>query len=120
LVPQVCSGSTGFLESTGIGAVTPPETASRSTSAKTRPADALIGLVVVISTSINDCELFSVAGTCEAFCDRGYRQSSSDADDEQMIISATPDLVVAFPGGAGTADMVRRARLNHIPVVEYN
>lgn len=28
------------------------------------------------------------------------------------------DLVVAFPGGRGTADMVRRARLNNIEVIE--
>ena len=29
---------------------------------------------------------------------------------QQMLDSAKPDLVIAFPGGNGTADMVRRAR----------
>ena len=32
--------------------------------------------------------------------------------DEEKVI----DLVVAFPGGAGTADMVRRAKLRGIPI----
>lgn len=35
-----------------------------------------------------------------------------------MIDHGKPDLVIAFPGGAGTADMVRRAREAGIEVVE--
>lgn len=35
-----------------------------------------------------------------------------------MIDEGKPDMVVAFPGGAGTADMVRRAKAADIPVVE--
>lgn len=35
-----------------------------------------------------------------------------------MLDEAKPDLVVAFPGGAGTADMVRRARQAGVEVVE--
>ncbi len=35
---------------------------------------------------------------------------------QQMIDECKPDLVVAFPGGRGTADMVRRARAADIPV----
>ena len=34
----------------------------------------------------------------------------------QQMVEAGPDLVVAFPGGAGTADMVRRAEAAGIPV----
>lgn len=34
----------------------------------------------------------------------------------QQMIDLRPDLVVAFPGGAGTADCVRRAREAKIPV----
>lgn len=34
------------------------------------------------------------------------------------MLSTMPDVVLAFPGGRGTADMVRRARLAGIPVVE--
>lgn len=37
---------------------------------------------------------------------------------QQMLDEGNPDLVVAFPGGRGTADMVRRARKAGIPVME--
>lgn len=33
-----------------------------------------------------------------------------------MLDKGKPDLVIAFPGGAGTADMVRRAKKAGIPV----
>jgi len=35
---------------------------------------------------------------------------------QKMVDEGKPDLVVAFPGGSGTADMVRRAKEAHIPV----
>lgn len=34
----------------------------------------------------------------------------------QMLESGRPDAVVAFPGGSGTADMVRRAKAAGVPV----
>lgn len=37
---------------------------------------------------------------------------------EQMLLVGQPDLVVAFPGGSGTADMVRRAKRAKIKVIE--
>lgn len=37
---------------------------------------------------------------------------------QAMIDEHRPDLVVAFPGGAGTADMVRKARAAGIRVME--
>jgi hypothetical protein len=37
---------------------------------------------------------------------------------QQMIDIGKPDLVVVFPGGDGTADMVRRARAANIEVIE--
>jgi hypothetical protein len=37
---------------------------------------------------------------------------------QDMIDRGKPDLVVAFPGGKGTADMVRRARAANIPTIE--
>jgi ABC-type sugar transport system substrate-binding protein len=37
---------------------------------------------------------------------------------QEMIDRGKPDLVIAFPGGKGTADMVRRAREAGIPVQE--
>lgn len=35
----------------------------------------------------------------------------------RMLAEGRPDLVVAFPGGRGTADMVRKAEAAGIPVV---
>ncbi len=37
---------------------------------------------------------------------------------QRMLDEGKPDLVIAFPGGRGTADMVRRARKAGIPVQE--
>ncbi|TBW33578.1 DUF2493 domain-containing protein [Siculibacillus lacustris] len=37
---------------------------------------------------------------------------------QRMIDEGKPDLVVAFPGGRGTADMVRRAKAASIEVME--
>jgi hypothetical protein len=37
---------------------------------------------------------------------------------QDMLTDGKPDLVVAFPGGKGTADMVKRARKQAVPVVE--
>jgi hypothetical protein len=36
----------------------------------------------------------------------------------RMLEQGKPDLVVAFPGGAGTADMVRRARAAGVEIME--
>lgn len=37
---------------------------------------------------------------------------------QQMIDIGKPDLVVAFPGGGGTADMMRRAKAAGVEVIE--
>lgn len=39
---------------------------------------------------------------------------------QRMLADGKPDLVVAFPGGRGTADMVRRAKAAGVEVVEIN
>lgn len=36
----------------------------------------------------------------------------------QAMVDSKPDLVVAFPGGRGTADCVQRAKMAGIPVIE--
>ena len=36
----------------------------------------------------------------------------------RMLMDFKPDLVVAFPGGRGTADMVRQAREAGVPVMD--
>jgi hypothetical protein len=35
---------------------------------------------------------------------------------QRMLDEGKPDLVVAFPGGRGTADMIRRAERAGVPV----
>lgn len=40
------------------------------------------------------------------------------ARNQDMLNQAAPTHVLAFPGGNGTADMVRRARAASIPVIE--
>lgn len=36
----------------------------------------------------------------------------------RMLVESEPDLVVAFPGGRGTANMMRQARAAGVPVLE--
>lgn len=38
----------------------------------------------------------------------------------QEMLDAGPDLVIAFPGGRGTADMVRRAKAVGVRVIEVH
>jgi YspA, cpYpsA-related SLOG family len=47
-----------------------------------------------------------------------YGLSAGSIRNQKMLDSEPIDLVVAFPGGSGTADMVRRARAAGIPVTE--
>ena len=37
---------------------------------------------------------------------------------QQMLDDYHPDAVIAFPGGRGTADMIKRARARMIDVIE--
>lgn len=37
---------------------------------------------------------------------------------QRMIDEGKPDFIIAFPGGSGTADMVRRARAANVEVIE--
>jgi hypothetical protein len=38
----------------------------------------------------------------------------------KMLKVEEPDLVVAFPGGVGTADMVKKAHSAGVPVIDFN
>jgi YspA, cpYpsA-related SLOG family len=44
--------------------------------------------------------------------------SEGSARNQYMIATGAPDLVVAFPGGLGTADMVERAKAAGIEVIQ--
>ena len=48
----------------------------------------------------------------------GLDRSAGPRRNQRMIQEGKPDLVIAFPGGAGTADMVRRARMAGVEVRE--
>lgn len=45
-----------------------------------------------------------------------YRNAAGPIRNQQMLDEGTPDLVIAFPGGAGTADMVSRSRKEGVKV----
>ena len=47
-----------------------------------------------------------------------YGTAAGPMRNNLMLTSGQPDLVVAFPGGKGTADMVKKARLMGVNVLE--
>lgn len=47
-----------------------------------------------------------------------YGKRAGPIRNQQMIDEGKPDLVLVFPGGRGTADMIKRARTAGINVVE--
>ena len=48
----------------------------------------------------------------------GLGRKAGPIRNQRMLDEGEPDLVVAFPGGRGTADMVRRARSAGLEVLE--
>ena len=48
----------------------------------------------------------------------GLGRKAGPIRNQRMLDEGKPDLVVAFPGGRGTADMVRRARSAGLDVLE--
>lgn len=49
---------------------------------------------------------------------RVYGKQAGPIRNQRMIDEQRPDLVVAFPGGVGTADMTKRARASGICIYE--
>ena len=47
---------------------------------------------------------------------KAYGKAAGPIRNRKMLNDGKPDLVLAFPGGKGTADMVRRARVAGVPV----
>ncbi len=69
--------------------------------------------------------LASCWGTARKLNVEGYRAdwlhlgaAAGPKRNAQMLTEGKPDLVIAFPGGRGTADMVRRAKAAGIPTKE--
>ena len=48
---------------------------------------------------------------------RRYNAAAGPRRNQRMLIEGKPDLVVEFPGGSGTADMVRRAKRAGVEVI---
>lgn len=49
---------------------------------------------------------------------RSHGKAAGPMRNQRMLDQGKPDLVIAFPGGRGTADMVRRAKAAHVHVIE--
>lgn len=48
-----------------------------------------------------------------------YGKSAGPIRNQHMLNVAAPDAVVAFPGGNGTADMIRRAKDAGLPIMVF-
>ena len=60
----------------------------------------------------NECKLSIFPADWEK-----YGKGAGHIRNQQMIDEGKPDLVVAFKGGKGTADMIRRAKKAGLPVI---
>lgn len=49
---------------------------------------------------------------------KSHGKGAGPIRNQKMIDEGKPDLVLAFPGGRGTADMVRRAKAAGVRVIE--
>ncbi len=49
-----------------------------------------------------------------------YGKTAGPIRNRRMLYEGKPDLVVAFPGGAGTTDMKKQARNAGVEVIEFN
>jgi len=49
---------------------------------------------------------------------RKYNAAAGGQRNARMLAEGKPDVVIAFPGGSGTADMKRQARAVGVPVLE--
>lgn len=49
-----------------------------------------------------------------------YGRAAGPLRNKRMLEEGRPDLVLAFPGGRGTADMVRRAKSAGVRVIEID
>lgn len=49
-----------------------------------------------------------------------YGRAAGPVRNRQMLVEGKPTLVVAFPGGRGTANMIKQARAAGVPVLEVS
>lgn len=48
-----------------------------------------------------------------------YNKLAGSKRNKQMLDEGQPDMVFAFPGGSGTADMVKQAKKSNVRVMEF-
>lgn len=77
-----------------------------------RGADRWAQLWAVRYGALIGCELVTVPAEWLRF-----GKAAGPMRNQEMLDKCKPDLVLAFPGGRGTADMVRRARKAGVPVI---
>lgn len=84
--------------------------------------------VVVITGGSNGVDTIADEWAVLNYCEtvvypadwRTYGRAAGPRRNQQMLDEGRPDLVVAFPGGTGTADMVERAERAGVPVVRLS
>ena len=47
-----------------------------------------------------------------------YGKAAGSIRNKQMLVEGQPDVVIAFPGGTGTADMIAQAKRAGVEVIE--
>ena len=80
----------------------------------------------VVTGGASGADYFAERWAREAGCElnvyhadwRKHGRSAGPKRNQQMLTKAKPTKVLAFPGGNGTTDMVRRAKKAGIPVRE--
>jgi hypothetical protein len=63
------------------------------------------------------CDVFGVRKRVYAADWRQHGRAAGPLRNARMIAEGRPDVVIAFPGGRGTADCVRKAQAAGVPVV---
>lgn len=55
--------------------------------------------------------------TCREGCKKIEGPSAGPIRNKEMLVERQPDLVIAFPGGRGTANMVQQAKMAKVEIV---
>lgn len=84
--------------------------------------------VVIISGAAKGADQMAIEWAVVNWCPfeeypadwKKYGTRAGPIRNQQMLDKGKPDLVVAFPGGNGTKDMVRRAKKAGVEVIEIN
>lgn len=88
--------------------------------------DIFIPKVTVISGGAKGADHLAILWAMSNNCDyqifpakwKLHGKAAGPIRNSEMIRDGKPDLVVAFPGGVGTQDMIRQAKKNNIEVVK--